>query len=104
MQIMTMATEAMREEIELCTISTLTGVPVEELRPKPQLLQYDPKPLYDAIMSDSLDCGTASVHGHGASDDYTYLYDKKNAWFSLSKMDYTELIRLAKIGLQGIAV
>ena len=101
---MAKATEAMVKEIELCTISTLTGVPVDELRPKPQPLQYDPKPLYDAIMSNSLDCGTATVHGHGASDDYTYLYNKKNMWFSLSKMDYAELVRLAKIGLKGIAV
>lgn len=99
MQIMERAAEAIKEELDLFAMSALTGVPVEELRPKPQPPRYDPRPLHEAIASDSLVCGSVTEHGHGASETYAVLRYKRKSWSELSENDYMELVRLAKIGL-----
>lgn len=95
--------EELQKELDARFISDITGTPIEELRPKPQPPPYDPRPLHDAIISDSLVCGSVTEHGQGASETYALLHDKQRALSELSEKDYMELVRLAKIGLENEA-
>ena len=96
-----MALKEWTKKIGARVIAEISGVPYKEPLPLPPP-PYDPKPLHDALKADGLEIGVAMQHGHGYSDEIPYLYYKNNSWFSLSADAYTELIRLARIGLEKI--